>query len=65
MRPLVFSDSSRMTRPEVTIGRDAWASVVASVSGKGEEDGRFYVAQAFHMDGHVEVEPLLAEPPAK
>lgn len=30
------------------IDKNAWASIVASVSAGGEEDGRFYQAQAFH-----------------
>jgi hypothetical protein len=35
---------------DVTLPSSAWASVVASVSKHGECDGRFYVAQAFHMN---------------
>ena len=34
--------------PVVTIGRESWASVVASVSAEGEENGRFYEALKFH-----------------
>jgi hypothetical protein len=31
-----------------TIDRNAWASIVASVSDKGEDNGRFYEALKFH-----------------
>ena len=39
--------------PDVTIDASVWASVVASVSRSGEENGRFYEALRFH-DGVVE-----------
>ena len=32
----------------LTIDRDSWASIVASVSAGGEQDGRFYDALRFH-----------------
>ncbi len=33
---------------DMTIPADMWASVVASVSARGEADGRFFLAKAFH-----------------
>ncbi len=31
------------------IDKDSWASIVASVSKRGEEDGRYFKALDFHM----------------
>lgn len=36
---------------EHTLTAEAWASIVASVSKGGEENGRFYDALAFHGKG--------------
>lgn len=35
---------------EFIVPAASWASVVASVSLQGEDHGRFYVAQSFHMN---------------
>lgn len=35
----------------------SWPSVVASVSNAGEGDGRFYTAQAFHMNPRPTIPP--------
>lgn len=34
----------------VTFDANSWASIVSSVSAKGEEDGRYYTALAFHNE---------------
>ena len=33
---------------DITVDENSWASVVASVSSKGESNGRFYEALDFH-----------------
>jgi hypothetical protein len=35
---------------EVTIDQNGWASIVSSMSVKGESDGRFYKALEFHNE---------------
>lgn len=37
----------------VTIDEFSWASIVASVSGKGEAGGRYYEALHFHNEGSI------------
>ena len=34
---------------KLTVDKDSWASIVASVSQRGEEDGRYLKALDFHM----------------
>ncbi len=36
--------------PVVTVSPNVWASIVASVSARGEEGGRYYDALKFHSD---------------
>lgn len=43
-----------------TIDRNAWASIVSSVSEGGEENGRFYDALRFHGEPE-DAEPKMPE----
>lgn len=45
-----------------TVGKDAWASVVSSVSAGGEEGGRFYEAQSFHAGADFEPDQPILDP---
>lgn len=40
--------SESLVSVDLTLPGSSWASVMASVSRRGEIEGRFYVAQAFH-----------------
>lgn len=41
------------------MGPGVWASIVASVSRRGEDNGRYYIAKAFHMnEGLLEVKGM-------
>lgn len=42
--------ASSLVHTDVVIPASVWPSVVASVSACGEYGGRFYTAQAFHMN---------------
>jgi len=44
----VISHDNSAKEWEFTIPADEWASIVASVSAKGEVDGRWQVAREFH-----------------
>lgn len=49
--PVVTRQYPRIfTEFDFTLSASVWPSIVASVSKKGEGDGRFYKAQAFHMN---------------
>lgn len=55
--PKIWPQADRYYEPatlilDQTIPAPSWGSVVASVSLGGEENGRFYIAQAFHMNPH-------------
>lgn len=54
-RPADYPDAERIYSPtdvefDTTVPVGSWPSVVAGVSKHGEGDGRFYTAQAFHMN---------------
>jgi len=56
VEPPRVDDPAPEARFDFTIDPAGWASIVASVSARGEENGRFYMAQDFHAGEPVRPE---------